>query len=310
MNLTSFFIFWIISMALLAGLGMLLQTGTQAEIAKRRTLSHWPKTSGVVTGARVEETRSAFFLPGSSLHFYLPIIEYTYQIGGKFNRSGKWRTIYPKKAARIVAEYIPEKTIAVTFNPDNPAEAYLAPDSATITSWTWRVGGLALILAAGVILVRGTVLIFSDRASQEQVDRVPALLPVASLDLQSGLQSSLDLACKPDQPDFAGQSLTYIVWTCANPSDSGAPTVWFYSRQRAPEKVDYISAIPGGTSDMSKICASLASIARLTTQDASVQAVEDWVVATTPKMQNKGDQAQANVTDSFKSVRLEIGALQ
>ena len=268
------------------------------------------------------------------MHFYLPIIEYTYQIGGKtfqsanyknawspFNRSGKWRTIYPKKAARIVAEYIPEKTIAVTFNPDNPAEAYLAPDSATITSWTWRVGGLALILAAGVILVRGTVLIFSDRASQEQVDRVPALLPVASLDLQSGLQSSLDLACKPDQPDFAGQSLTYIVWTCANPSDSGAPTVWFYSRQRAPEKVDYISAIPGGTSDMSKICASLASIARLTTQDASVQAVEDWVVATTPKMQNKGDQAQlnlggvsytlkANVTDSFKSVRLEIGALQ
>jgi hypothetical protein len=270
----------------------------------------------------------------SSLHFYLPVIEYTYQIGGQtfssanyrnawspFNRSGQWRTIYPKRAARIVAAYTPGATIPVTFNPDNPAEAYLAVDSATTASWAWRIGGLALILAAGLLLVRGAVVIVADRAGQAQVDSLPATVPVASLDLQSGLQSSLGLTCKSGQDNFAVQSLTYLVWTCENSSDSSAPTVWFYSRQRAPDKVDYVSAIPGGTKDMAKTCASLATIARLAAQAASAQAAADWVTTTTPKMQNKGDQANtslggvsytlsADVTDYFKSVKLQIGALQ
>ena len=319
-------------------LGLLLQASKKAEIDKRRGMAAWPVTPGTVADAQVKESRSFMLRPRGigtiSVTWYTPVIDYTYEVMGrpyrssiyKNSSSGAWRTIYPKVADAIVADHPHGKRVSVTYNPDHPDEAYLALDTGISGQWFLRAISLVMIAAALLLFARSATMLVATMnpqtgaapMTQEQISRLPAVLPVACDDLRSALQRDQGLTCTAEASVRKRGAVGYKVWTCKNPADTDVlEVVTVLSRESAPEKVDLVVAYVGNPA-LDKARSALSGLAALVSQQADAQAARDWVTRTAGSLQKADDNAEMNaggvryrlfrVADVNGGLQLSIGA--
>lgn len=316
-------IFTLIFTLVLAGAGYWLLSGTQAEIALRRRARDWPTTAGVVTNSRVEErqwtTRSGvgFRRVRRTIHNYTPVISYTYQVGGKSYQSSKykneaWASLNPKVADKIVADHPQGKTVTATYNPEDPAQAYLELDTSVNMQWIRRIGGFLLLAAAAGLFVLGAYRVGQSLVTQLAANNIPAAVPAQTEDLKKALARDLGMTCQ------SGRFRAYTTWECAGPASAGTTHsyVRIYSRERASDRVDYISALTGET-DQQEL-AFFVTVATLALPSADPQQVQDWLAETQPTLDQLGDEAETTINGvklvlsnpNGMGVVLRIGELQ
>jgi hypothetical protein len=318
----------IVIVLVLGGAGYWLQAGTRAEIAQRRRARSWPTTTGTVTDSHVEalQRRARWRRRRHRYTVYQPLIGYTYLVNGRSyqssrykNRyitqaeSGGWWTYSQKKAQQILAEHPQGKQVTVTYNPDDPALAYLAVESSLTRPLIFRVSGLLLMAAAGLLLLLGAYRVIQDLGAQSAARNQPAAVPASTEEITAGLARDLGLTCKPDeQRDYN--------WDCESPSGDSSVRVYVYSRERATDKVDSILASADRT-DQEQALSSLAAVVALVLPPADLQMVQDWMAKTVPSLTAGGDPAEMTANgvkfvlvspwvDLPHVVHLEIGEMK
>ncbi len=229
-------IYWLVIL-LLAAVGYWLQSSPKAEIAARRRLRDWRMTTGTVAGSRLEETRRLrLSVPGRLLKIkadvYKPVISYTYLVGDKTYQSEKyknsfvargeeWQSTDRQVVEKIVAAHPLGQTVTVTYDPDDPATAYLEPDSSISQLFVFRTSGIVLILAAALLFIRSAYGASGDMLAGRSSPDTAAVIPVASAELKTGLSTSLSLVCQ-----YSGiYHETYESWLCKNPPGAGPALV-------------------------------------------------------------------------------------
>lgn len=300
-------IYTVVITLILAGVGYWLQYGTKAEIQLRQQARDWPKTTGTVTGSHQEQIkrwlrRSGSFLGlgGIAFHRYKPVIQYTYQVGGStyesskykngwLTRAGVWVSLNPKTVQKILAEHPQGKTVTVRYNPQDPAQAYLELDCSTGKQMGFRVAGLLVMAAAAGLFALGAYRSVESFIAQLYINSLPAAIPVTTEQLQDSLGSELGLTCQPKKA--AGETMAYTRWECENSSSEARAFVAVYSRERAAEIVDYISAQTGET-DPQKELAFFAAVARLAAPTTDQTALQDWLAQTAPTLTEMGSKAE------------------
>jgi len=310
--MAEFIIFTVIITLVLAGAGYGLQFGMKAEIKKRRLARDWPKTKGTVTSSHVEKRKRWIIASGVgfplrliSLHRYKPVIIYTYQVGGRsyqsskyknglITRSGEWMSLIPKVVEKIIADHPEGKTVTVTYNPEDPVQAYLELDSSVSTQLVRRSGGFLLIAAATCLFVTGAYRVGQSLVTQSTASNIPAAIPAKTEDIKNDLTRDLGMTCQPES--FAGQEMTYISWDCENPSGDGLAHsyVGIYSRELAPDRVDFIQALTGET-DQQKELVFFVTVATLAVPSANPQLVQDFLAKTQPTLNEMGSKAEIAV---------------
>jgi len=92
------------------------------------SIEKWPRTEG-----QIVESRMPLFSSGNKV---TPIIKYRHIVNGSEYFSGEIRWIgvvwTRSEAEQVVSKYQVGKTATVFYNPNNPQEAYLEPDTSII----------------------------------------------------------------------------------------------------------------------------------------------------------------------------------
>ncbi len=95
--------------------------------------------------------------------FYKPVISYTYLVGDKTYHSSKYKNSFvargeewvsqrpPKLPLTLSPPIQPGQTVTVTYDPDDPATAYLELDSSISRLFVFRTSGILLLLAAALL---------------------------------------------------------------------------------------------------------------------------------------------------------------
>lgn len=126
---------------------ILLLIGTRLAISSRETV-HWPTASATVIGAELSRS-------GNRQRFsWVPVIAYEYEVEGRRYRSGR---IYhgvmnafkdKARAEAWLARHALGATLTIHYDPDDPSEAVLYPQTSPIAWLLIGLGVLALIVAA------------------------------------------------------------------------------------------------------------------------------------------------------------------
>ena len=132
----------------LIGIALLVFGWSQRK--KGSSTQNWPATTGTILSASLNQ-QSRRNQQGYHDITYAPVVEYTYDVNGQTYRSDTissgWVTSYSlDMAQKKLSSYQPGSTIAVHYNPGNPAEAVLETKSAS---------GNVFVLAGSIILVFG-----------------------------------------------------------------------------------------------------------------------------------------------------------
>jgi hypothetical protein len=288
---------------ILVGAGLWLQAGTKAEIEQRRLAQDWPTTIGTVTNAKVEQGRGVRVrLPGQlfrrRIEVFKPVINYTYQVAGQFYQSakykngyithqGEWVTVLPKTAEKIVAQHPPGQPVTVTYNPEQPALAYLVIDLSVIRPWIFRgIGFLAFAVAALLIILQARA-IAQDLLAQRLARNAPAVLSATTTQIKSGLVENLGLTCV-----FDGMFReTYETWFCSSSSTTQPARVYLYSRKSAPDRSDYLSA----STDQSNAPSFFDSVLQIVLPQVDVKVLQAWVTISTPSIIQSGGRAETTI---------------
>jgi len=292
-------IYWLVIL-LLAAIGYWLQSSPKAEIAARRRLLDWRRTTGTVTASRLEETRqSRLSVPGRLLKvkadFYKPLVSYTYQIGDKTYQSARYKNSFVARGAewqstdrqtveKIVLAHPPGQTVTVSYDPDDPASAYLELDSSISQLFIFRTSGFVLILAAALMFMRSAYNSSGEMLGQRSTPEPSAVFPVASSELRADLSTGLGLDCT-----YSGYyRATYESWLCKNPPGAGPAMVSVYSRKQALEKTDYLIA----KASQSAAPAFFAGLLQVALPQSDPSQLQDWVAKTAPTLSPTGGSAQ------------------
>jgi hypothetical protein len=318
-------IYWLVIL-FLAAVGYWLQSSPKAEIAARRRLRHWHTTTGTVTGSHLEQTpRLRLSVPGRLLKiradFYKPVISYTYRIGDKTFTSSRYRSSFVARGEewqsterqvveKIVASHPPGQTVTVNYDPDDPSTAYLELDSSISQLFVFRTSGVVLILAAALMFMRSASGATGDMLAGHATPDVAAVFPVASVELRTGLSTSLGLACQ-----YNGiYHETYEGWLCKNPSGAVPAQVYVYSRKQALEKTDYLVA----RADQALAPPFFAGLLKVVLPQSDPLQLQDWVAKSASSLSQKGGQAETTIgtvnfvlsVPSKNTLQLEIGELK
>jgi hypothetical protein len=149
------------------GIGLLVAVGTGAwywhDRQRSADAADWPQAQGTVLSSRVEsrysQSSSSSGRSSRSSYTYLPAVEYSYAVGGREYRSAKVNLgaeeSYgdPSWAEEFVAAHPPGGTVAVRYNPEDPADAALIVDGPPWWMLLFPLMGLVFI-GIGVAIPR------------------------------------------------------------------------------------------------------------------------------------------------------------
>ena len=315
-------IYWLVVL-LLAAVGYWLQSSPKAEIEARRRLRDWRKTTGKVTDSRLEETRAArLSVPDRLLKIkadvYKPVISYTYLVGDKTYLSSKYKNSFVARGEewlsadrqaveKIVAAHPPGQTVTVTYDPADPATAYLELDSSISRLFVFRTSGIVLILAAALMFMRSAYSTSGDMLAGRPNPEIAAVLPLPSAEIRAGLSKDLGLTCQ-----YNGiYHETYESWLCKNPPGAEPVLVYVYSRKQDLEKSDYLIA----KANQSDAPAFFASLLKLALPQSDPLQLQDWVAKTASSLSQIGDRAETTINNltfvlsipSKNTLQLDIG---
>lgn len=308
---------------LLAGFGLGLQAGTRREILLRQQAVDWPKAVGVVERSEVEEKTwrrwrrgiGVSFRTLSSITTFKPVITYTYQVGsqtyqglsyknGWLNHASEWVSYSPQNVKRIIAEYPIGKSVNVIYNPANPAQAYLELDTSLARPRLRRVSGFLLITAAIGLLGLGGYRIGQEWVKQQQDSRIAAVIPAHTQSIKNSLEQELGMLCQSSKA--SGEAFSYTRWECSADANGVKSFVNIYSRQRAPESVDYLSA-QTGNSDVEQNLAYWTKVVGLAIPSAEAQEVQAWLKQAQPTLAEQGSFAETTIGGVIVSLENPYG---
>ncbi len=141
-----------IFMLVFGGAGVFLIIRTRKSKEKAEASQNWPSTLGQVTQARIRRDMD-MDEDGPSRYTYVPVVEYTYEVGGQSYTSRAVRFGFnptfnnEAKAQAALAPYPVGGQVTVYYNPDNPAEAVLERSA----------GGSNVGLILGIIFIAVSV---------------------------------------------------------------------------------------------------------------------------------------------------------
>lgn len=117
----------------------------------RREVLEWPQAQGKVLHRELIRSRSA---KGGFL--YSPHVRYSYRVAGaqftgeRIYRMGQGGSSAQKKQQAFL-DQIPED-VQVRYDPQNPSEACLFPESSGIIAMVYAVGSIFLLLGIGLLI--------------------------------------------------------------------------------------------------------------------------------------------------------------
>jgi hypothetical protein len=318
-------IYWLLIL-LFGAFGYWLQSWPKAELAARRRLRDWRKTTGTVTSSHLEEIQAArLSLPDRLLKMkadvYKPVISYTYLVGSKTYQSSKyknsfvargeeWVTQDPKIAADLLAAHPPGQTVTVAYDPADPATAYLELDSSISRLFVFRISGILLLLSAALFFMRSAYGASSDMLAGRTPTQVAAVFPLPSAEIRAGITSSLGLTCQ-----YNGiYHETYESWLCKDPPGAAPASVHVYSRKEDLEKTDYLIA----KASQPDAPAFFTDLFRVVLPRSDPLQFQAWIAKTAPSLSQSGDQAETSIDNvlfvlsvpSKNTLQLDIGELK
>ena len=119
----------------------------------RREILDWPQTMGKVLHRELVQSRST-----KGGYIYSPHVQYTYCVAGtqltgnRIYRMGTGGSSSQKNQQAFL-DRIPED-VEVRYDPQNPSEACLFPESSGIIAMVYAVGLIFLLLGIGLLIKR------------------------------------------------------------------------------------------------------------------------------------------------------------
>lgn len=315
-----YFFLWAFPALIVGVLGVVLWLSACAHIKRCRQISGWQKTSGIVEYAEVIARSTRRYQQSTRTSYrsirYEPCITYAYTVGGnayKGNRyanfNGEYSAASHNQAAEIVAGYPTGSTVEVTYNPENPAQAYLRPATNTTRLEKQRNTYLIVILIAAAWFAVGTFIRFSSLAAGqkafEDLKTGAAVLPVNADQMAPKLEllaNQYGLTCAKES--WAGTTLVYERELCSPANAALHPSVEVYSRRDDPQKIDLVSAIQTLADEESAADYFLAVAELALTEDSSANAAT-WLRASLQEVIESG----ASATTTVGGVRLTLDSL-
>jgi len=315
-----YFFLWAFPALSVVGLGLILWLSASAHIRRCREISDWQKTAGVVESAEVI-TRSTRRYQQSTRTSYRtvrfePVITYAYKVGGSpyqssryANFNGEYTATGQSQAAQIVAGYPVGCAVEVTYDPADPAQAYLRPATNTQRLEKQRNAYFIVILIAVAWFAVGTFIRLSSQAAGqkafEDLKTGAAVLPVSAEQMAPKLEllaNQYGLTCAKES--WAGIVLVYEREMCTPGNNVYLPSVEVFSRQDDPQKIDLVSAILTST-DVDSVTDYFSDIANLVlTEDESASTAE-WLRASVMEVVESG----ASATTTMEGVTLTLDSL-
>jgi len=299
-----FFLIWVFPALMLGGLGLLLLLGTTKHINRCKAVAGWSKTIGTVDSASVEAHRSQRFnrklRTGYNRTDYEPKIAYSYSVMGSIfhssayqNFNGIFHDTSEDYAAGIVAANPAGKSVTVTYDPNNPSDAYLLPETDTTRLVKRRLLQIVMIAVAMVwfglgfgINILGKM---SSEYTQKQIEQSAGVLPITPDQLEPGLNSLITqygLTCSVE--GYSGKTLAYKENRCTNGDVSNLTAIEVYARKEDIQKIDVISAL-STPSDLEATIAFYEQIAALVLDNEAAGNASEWIKATLPEVIDKGN---------------------
>lgn len=327
-----FFLIWVFPALLLGGIGFFLFLVTTKHINRCKAVAGWSKTKGTVDRATVEVHKSQRFnrtlRMGYRRTYYEPNIEYSYSVLGSIfhsngyqNFTGVYHDTSEVKAAEIVAAYPAGKSVPVTFDPNNPADAYLLPDTDTTRLGESRMIQIVVIVIAVVwfglglgIKVLGQV---KAQNAQKQIQQSAGLLPVTSDQIAPALNSMITqygMTCVDE--GVGGKTLAYNEKRCESGALSALTAVEVYTRNEETQKVDLISAIRT-PAEIGSTTAFFESVAGMAFTGADLESASAWIESALQGVIDTGSTAATTINDIpltlsslGQNIRFSLGELQ
>jgi hypothetical protein len=280
-----FIIIWVLPAFILGGIGVILFFINHAHLQKAKKIAAWPTTQGVIERSSVERvhvrSHNRAGRPGHARIAYLPHIEYSYKVFGTpfradgFEWSDRATPILNQSAAeRLTAEYPPAKTVTVTYNPDQPEEAYLRINANPKRMERTRIIALGLIPLACLWVIAGAILRLNSGMRENALRGSPANLPVETAALRAGLDTLTSLVCT--EGGAAGEHLNYNLQDCRASADPDALAIQIFIRVEEPEKTDLFTALVS-SGDSSGARETLFLAAGWFFKEEARQTLTDWI---------------------------------
>ncbi len=327
-----FFLIWVFPALILGGMGSLLLLATTRHINRCREVAGWSKTRGTVDSASVEAHRSRRFnrtrRRGYNRTYYEPKIAYSYVVMGSTFHSSAYQNfngIYhdnsEEKAAEIVAAHPAGANVIVTYDPNNPSDAYLLPETDTSRLVERRILQSVMIVVALVWIGLGFGIKIMGQVkaanAQKQIEQSAGVLPITPDQLDPGLKSLVaqyGLTCSEE--GFSGNTLAYKENRCTNGDVSNLTAIEVDSRKEDGQKVDVISAL-STPSDLDATLAFYGQVAALALKDEALSTASDWIKATLPEVIKTGNTASTTIdniplkiTSLGANIRFSLGESQ
>ncbi len=327
-----FFLIWVIPALILGGLGALLLVATTKHINRCKEVAGWSKTTGTVDSASVEAHRSQRFnrarRRGYNRTTYEPKIAYSYLVMGSTfhssayqNFNGTYFGTSQEKAAGVVAAYPAGKNVTVTYDPNNPSDAYLIPQTSTDKLVKSRTGQLIMIVIAVVWVGIGAVInltsILGEKASDARIKKSDGLIPYSAQDINLKLDPLVEkyqLIC--NQEGATGYTLVYAIRACRADAGDDVTSFEVFARKDSPETVDMISAV-FTPSDPRQTITFFNEVAMLALGGDDLKSAQVWIAEKVTEVA-AGEGDTATVIGSINlaldnlggTVRLNIGRFQ
>ncbi len=328
-----FFLIWLFPALILGGIGCFFLFSTLKHIKRCQAIVNWSTAQASVESSQVEQFRSRHYNSLTRTAYrtkhYTPKIEYSYNVLGKPFRSSEYSNFtgtYPThseaEAAMIVQAYPVGKSVPIRYDPNNPSDALLVPETSTQKLDKSRKGLLVLVAVALVWFLIGAVLNLSSwlgqKHSEAQIEKSTGLLPLSTEAITENLTTLADqykLDCHEE--GAAGYTLAYEDHVCWSAAGDPITSIEVYSRKDAPEKVDCVSAV-FTPSNQEEASAFFKQIATLAFSVEDLAEMESWIDASLPGIL-AGESTTLNTTfagievtfdDLGETVRLNIGDLQ
>jgi hypothetical protein len=332
----NFFIVYTFPALIIGGIGLLVFFIVHSDIHKRNTIAGWLKTQATIDRSAFEERKTQRFsksplsiFGGYKVKYWVPAIRYSFKIiGTPFESSGYsncsqavYMRMKDRDRQRILAEYPAGKVVTITYNPDNPVEAYLLPLTDSSQQVIFRAIAIFVMLIALAWVGWGAADQLSgslrEKAALAKLQSSPGLLPVSMSQINLKLdQLTKEFGLDCVESNYAWMYLHYRKQLCETPPGINLAWVEIYSRSDAPEKVDSVVALFNQTDQEKKIPFFL-KVVGLSFQDAESQSAQEWVKTTLSTLTQSGDSANTTIAEvqiqfdvSGKSTRINIGRTQ
>lgn len=327
-----FFLIWIFPTFLLGVVGLIGFLSTNKHIKHCEAISGWVTTRAIVEKTSIEQHITRKRYAGSRISnrrvTYQPKIEYSYEVIGTSFRSDAFQNFAgtfaghsEDEAARVVAAYPAGKEVSIRYNPENPAEAYLLPQTDTTRLLKIRTGQVVMIIIALAWFAVGSLLnlvrVLNEKNADKQIHASAALLPFTTQEINAKMDTLVEkyqLDCQDESA--AGQELKYYIRACRGVIENEITSLELYYRQEAPQKADCISSVYTPT-DQEKAVAFFEETAGLVFSSGDLFTVHDWLAGNIQKVTTGNGDVDLTISEMNLAldnlggtVRLNIGALQ